>query len=288
MSCSELIRSLLRRRELQAVDGRPLYAYRLSADERDELEAAVRRHYRPGDPTPFESMAFCLWAAIRLARSAPHQVNIWDPVVEGLPGFRYVEHYLAVRRGLNAWRRELLLNADERLYLVTLACEGGLPLRILEDDDARVTRFFRELLREHETFPNADLSMLARRSMDRALPKTLRNHVVGDLASRLIRSVAAIRRDFARREEREARVAAASVGTRSRSISTSRLGGASSTGCCARRRSRGRFAAACRSSRSSSTPSASGSRGAFGCPNGCRSSSSPRLSARTRTNCAAG
>jgi hypothetical protein len=204
MSCSELIRSLLRRRELQAVDGRPLYAYRLSADERDELEAAVRRHYRPGDPTPFESMAFCLWAAIRLARSAPHQVNIWDPVVEGLPGFRYVEHYLAVRRGLNAWRRELLLNADERLYLVTLACEGGLPLRILEDDDARVTRFFRELLREHETFPNADLSMLARRSMDRALPKTLRNHVVGDLASRLIRSVAAIRRDFARREEREA------------------------------------------------------------------------------------
>jgi len=93
-----------------------------------------------------------------------------------------------VRRGLDFWKRDLLRTKDERnLFLVTLACEGGLPLRLLRRDTARLRTFFRDSLEEFHYFHKSGETpaVIVARLADR-LPRSLRHEVVYQLAGRLV------------------------------------------------------------------------------------------------------
>ena len=76
--------------------------------------------------------------------------------------------------------------------LLTLMCEGGLPLQLLKRDNQRLTAYFRELLSAREAFPHTPTSLLASRCSDR-LPASLRQGVVFELGARLIDVVAQLR-----------------------------------------------------------------------------------------------
>jgi len=87
-----------------------------------------------------------------------------------------------------------------RQYLGTLICEGGLPLRVVQSEGARLRRYFGDLLCEHETYPTLDPMELAARLGPR-LPARMQYFVVYDLAAKLIRLVAEMRRQGATAED---------------------------------------------------------------------------------------
>lgn len=203
MSCTEILAAILRRSELDKPDGRPLYAYRLAGSEREAIRKTLGRAVLDGPVTTAAAMAFCLLAADELARCTPEEVGAWSPVTRALGVDGYPQLYPWVRAGLRAWRREVLIHADHQRYLVTLVCEGGLPLSVLQNEDARLTRYLRVLLLEHERFPSLELGLLAKQYL-RNLPSTLQNPVVSDLAAKLTRAVAELRADFPNLDDRVA------------------------------------------------------------------------------------
>jgi len=83
-------------------------------------------------------------------------------------------------------------HSGDREFLVTLGCEGGLPLRLLRKENAHLSRYFRELLtayhRERHT-PGWDATDVARRVAARYLPASLRHDIVFKLSGDLIHSV---------------------------------------------------------------------------------------------------
>jgi hypothetical protein len=92
-----------------------------------------------------------------------------------------------VAQGVRLWRRQLLRIAVGRAFLVTLACEGGLPLKLVLKEQARLRRFFQALLEEVRLFGPAGMppEQLAER-VDYLLPKSLRKDIVYKLSGNLI------------------------------------------------------------------------------------------------------
>lgn len=98
-----------------------------------------------------------------------------------------------VEQGLRHFQRPLLRGRNgDREFLVTLACEGGLPLRLLHKENAHLNRYFRELLaayyRERHR-PGCEATDIARQVAARYLPTSLRHEVVFKLSGDLIHSV---------------------------------------------------------------------------------------------------
>jgi hypothetical protein len=83
-------------------------------------------------------------------------------------------------------------HSEDREFLVTLGCEGGLPLRLLRKENAHLSRYFRELLTEYHRechTPGCDATDMARRVAVRYFPASLRHDIVFKLSGDLICSV---------------------------------------------------------------------------------------------------
>ncbi|MRG98179.1 hypothetical protein GF068_40650 [Polyangium spumosum] len=139
--------------------------------------------------------AFCLFAAESISRSDGTQWWAWDSAVMNL-GRQLEQSDIrdAVQEGLRFWKRQLWRGDARREFLGTLVSEGGLPLALLKDDDGRLRPFFRELLRRHEMFPDTDLVKEAE-ELSAGLPRRMQYSVVFDLAAKLVRAVAQMRRN---------------------------------------------------------------------------------------------
>lgn len=99
------------------------------------------------------------------------------------------------RGGLRWWQRPLLLSPNgQRLFLLTIACEGGLPLRLLEQQGAQLTQFFRAVLdayyRAGQGGPNAARAITGR--LVHLLTATLRQDPVLQLTGDLIAGICAL------------------------------------------------------------------------------------------------
>src|ERR671931_686361 len=138
---------------------------------------------------------FCMYAAETFRRRHAGGSWTWDTVFTELghttPDYKMI--YAWVDRGLRHFRRDLLQSPrGDREFLVTLACEGGLPLRLLHKENAHLSRYFRELLtayhRQRHT-PGCDAMDIARQIAARYLPASLRHDVVFNLSGDLIRSI---------------------------------------------------------------------------------------------------
>jgi hypothetical protein len=190
----EAIGKVLFARQLSVPDGRPLYAYRIASDEFEDLHTSLRRklteHQQLDHPS---AAAFCLVAAEYLSRGDGSDWWTWGSV-KTFVGFDGADADVrdAVRRGLAYWKRPLVIGGTGRQFLGTLVCEGGLPLKLVQDEGARLRRFFRELLREHETYPTMDPVELATR-LGLRLPARMQNAIVYELAAQLVRQVAEMR-----------------------------------------------------------------------------------------------
>ena len=179
-------------------DGRPLYAYKWPDQDYNRIKGQVRAQMpqalRGMEAYRFSSM-FCVFAAETFRRRHEGGPWTWDTIFAEIehPTPDYALIHAWVERGLRHFKRDVLKNRrGDRQFLVTLACEGGLPLRLLHHQSAHLRRYFHELLttyhRERHQ-PVCDVSDIAQQVAARFLPGSLRHEVVFKLSGELIQSV---------------------------------------------------------------------------------------------------
>jgi hypothetical protein len=118
-------------------DGRPLYRYRMSDAEYGQAKSILRRLARerrlvhPDDRAGALFVAYCgEW----FRRESSSTFLRWDdPAPDLFPHVPDAEKRNLTERGLHYWRRDLRVINGRRRYLLTLALEGGFPVRILAD-----------------------------------------------------------------------------------------------------------------------------------------------------------
>lgn len=180
-------------RQMVPVDDAPLYAYRCTEGFYQSLSSALKQTVglalRGRLPDGFAA-CFCLYAAETFRREHVEGPWAWrtvfDPLGVAVPQNLTIGHW--VDAGLQFWKRPVLIGAaGQRMRLVTIACEGGLPLQLLNQQGANLRQFFTLMLQSYHARPGDGEAMdaLAREHV-RVLPASLRNEEVVRLAARLV------------------------------------------------------------------------------------------------------
>ena len=182
----------------------PLYTYKCKDAEYEQIKDKVRTQMSAalsGRLGPEEERRFAAWFCVYGAETfrRRHEGGPWawetifSEIGHALPD-SYQSIYKWVETGLELLKRPLLQKSGRRReFLVTLACEGGLPLLLLRRENTHLSRYFRELLtaaahRVRHT-SQADARKMAPHIAARYLPASLRHDVVFQLSGDLIQSI---------------------------------------------------------------------------------------------------
>jgi hypothetical protein len=180
-------------------DGRPLYAYRLSDEAyvalADSLRSDLggRQHPLVASDT---AARFCIYAAEWCRRERDGGSWSWGPLKADI-ALEVTDSTLRtwVQTGLGALGRDVMKSdGGSRQYLMTLACEGGLPLNRLVTKNSGLRSYFRAILahfhnvgRTGNESPKTLTADAAR--VDHYLAGSFRNDVVHHLAGQLVGTV---------------------------------------------------------------------------------------------------
>jgi hypothetical protein len=197
--CSEIIGSILERNGLADADGRMLCKYRCSESEYESIRAALRdiisiRDGKIPQRDILEIAAFCLFASEWWRKNYDSGHWTWSGILVSLgldDNYNRVDLYDPIRKGLKFWKRSLLTVGGRNAYFITLACEGGLPLKIIHRDGySYLQQYLKALLNEFRVYGTSDSSPfeLASRVGSR-LPKGLRQKPLFQLCGELIEQV---------------------------------------------------------------------------------------------------
>jgi hypothetical protein len=173
----------------------PLYAYQLSNELFNALRDDLRHDLRTTETIDtFVAAAFCLYGAEQFCREHQRGPWKWSTVLQPL-AFRPTpaQLYLVVRRGMTYWRRPIHDGSSGTEYLFTLGCEGGLPLRVLQNEGASLRRFVQRVLLDREAYRFTTTRELIVEHQE-CLPPLLRNESVFEICARLIDAVIPLRR----------------------------------------------------------------------------------------------
>ncbi|MBB1089755.1 hypothetical protein HUU61_00480 [Rhodopseudomonas palustris] len=181
-------------------DGRPLYGYktadRFYAELRDLVRQSIRDHAH-NQSSPELPALFCLFAAETFRREHIDGAWTWQTIfnpldLEQIPAHSIIAEW--VEYGLAYWRRSLSTNRRGKLYLVTLACEGGLPLRLLARENTHLTNYFRTVLDQYFRAGqvNTDAAVSIAQQHAHRLPKSLQQPPVLQLTGQLIAHISAL------------------------------------------------------------------------------------------------
>jgi len=178
----------------QPGSSRPLYSYRCEDVEFERLGDLLRTQTRA--PVGYydrisrsDAALFCLYAAEWWRRMHEGGAWSWSGILDGVGWSEtpWARLYEVVEEGLGYWRRPLLRAGARRVFLMTLACEGGLPLHLVRHQGTALRRYLLAVLEEFQLHRSTNPSPheLAARAA-RLLPQTLRQDVVYQLSAQLI------------------------------------------------------------------------------------------------------
>ena len=183
-------------------DSRPLYAYKCRGKDYDQLKSMVRAlfgSFQTGQNrwSHRHEALLCLFAAETWRRYHSGGAWKWETVFNAIdqevPDYNWMCR--TIERGLKWWKRPLLHSTNgHREFLITIACEGGLPLRLLQKENAHLNRYFRQLLNSYHIesqSPSFQGQALAR-SLACHLPRSLHHDIVFTLSADLIQKVIAL------------------------------------------------------------------------------------------------
>lgn len=152
---SEWIQIFLRRRTLEKPDGRSLYAYHCNYEEYHQLRNALKES-NPHVICQSKMAVACFVFFCSEWYRREYQTNdgwSWDAIWQSL-GFEISaqERGEIVLQGLqNYWGRPVQTYESERRNLLgSLFAEGGLPLKVLQEEGSKFNSFFDYLLRHSE------------------------------------------------------------------------------------------------------------------------------------------
>lgn len=185
-------------------DGRPLYAYKCGDKKYAELRDLARENIVSafvGKSALQIGPIFCLYAAETFCREHAEGAWTWETVFRPLdmdaPVHKYIHSW--VERGLDWWRRPLIRGSnDGRRFLTSIACEGGLPLRLLRKENANLRLYFRAVLENYHAsgFGGTEVAEAIARQHTHRLPPSLRQDVVFHLGGELIAAVSELQRQI--------------------------------------------------------------------------------------------
>ena len=185
------LNTFLKGRLLDCPHGRPLYSYLCSDDEFEELGHLLRTGTSPLSGQTATVALFCLYASEwwrRKHRGGPWK---WEGILAGI-GWQEIsvsQRSHIVEAGLRYWRRPLLrLGARRRrLFLVTLACEGGLPLQLVTIQGTALRSYLIGVLDEFQLYRENgyEPEFLAKQASG-LLPYSLQQEAVYRLSGQLI------------------------------------------------------------------------------------------------------
>lgn len=180
----------VRARGIRRPDSRPLCAYQTTGEEFRQLGLLIRELTADGDIRAGFDALFCLYAAEWWRRHHEGGPWKWEGVLGsiGLDFANPQRIYRSVENGLRYWNRELIRGGSaRRMFLVTLACEGGLPLRMIRSNSNRLGQYFRELLDQFDAYRAVGFgpARLAEAAGHR-LPASFRQPVVYEVSGQLV------------------------------------------------------------------------------------------------------
>ena len=185
----------------QLPDGRPLFGYRCNGNEFETLQQLLRERLRGRLDNAMNSAtaaAVCLFAAEWWRRHYYEGGWTWKGVLDALGVSGDVPHaHLAqlTDRGLRFWGRRVRERGGRQEYLLSLALEAGMPLRLVERPDTHVGRFLLRLIQDLRDFPEPHTPSLelAQRSRH-VLPTSLQNEELLTLSAELAAGVVLLQR----------------------------------------------------------------------------------------------
>lgn len=161
-----MLDAIVERAGLNRQKGHPLYAYKVTQAEQDDLQASLMDAIliNPELRHPEQRAAFCLFGAEWFRMHHEQGPWCWDTILEGglgLAGNKKSAFRARVREitadGLKWWKVPLVRTEVTTHYLVTLACQGGLPLKTLRNHGTPLRRFLKKVLKHHELFSQEKL-----------------------------------------------------------------------------------------------------------------------------------
>jgi hypothetical protein len=153
----EWMTKILDRHDLQKPDGRPLYQYRITDAEFEELRKLIQTSSILG----FENISkrLLMWDAVMVFYAAEWWRRYysgqwgWEGIFDSV-GFNINEFSTGARNrlievGLQRWQRKVRTLDDRRQFLGTVATEGGLPLRQLSEGGGWLRSLLRPVVKKH-------------------------------------------------------------------------------------------------------------------------------------------
>lgn len=181
------LKAFFTRRSLSGPDGRALYAYRCKDTEYEKLAQILRNHVPHTYPkTVFISYSdalFCLYAAefIRRNHTAGHPK--WDAILQSINWqIPYPHRQKLVSEGIRHWKREVRSLGQASGYLHTLACEGGLPIRMIENESGYLINYFRRIYQALRGPQTNDYAVKIAEDLSDTIPGTMQNELVYEVA----------------------------------------------------------------------------------------------------------
>lgn len=192
----------LGQRGLNEPDGRPLFSYKCKTEEFDELKALLSNIVKQIQKSnaleklhlifPGIERLFVLYCAEWWRRNYADGPWKWLPIFESLgwPNFDFKNRSNLVERGIRYWKRALLQPVRDREYLLTVACEGGLPVNIIQKDYNYLRSFLKAVLNDVVTYFSSGIEAneIAELHKD-YLPKSLQQPVLIELSAMLISTI---------------------------------------------------------------------------------------------------
>ena len=140
--------ALLQQFGLNAPDGRPLHRYRLGSDGYDQLTALLgQRAARLSNGNMSDAALLVLWASAWFRREYGGGIRKYRELgaaigatLEEREWRRLIEH------GLKWWKRPVVKRASGRHWLLTIAVEGGFPVRVLQAGEGWLSRYLNEVV----------------------------------------------------------------------------------------------------------------------------------------------
>lgn len=197
MDQREWLKTFIGKRGLTVPDRRPLYAYKCSEHEYSVAKSLTEKMLLGVlDGQDFRRFheIFCLFAAETWRREYSGGPFAYRTILDALnvvvPEHAHVRDWITL--GLNWWRREIIHGeGGSRRLLLTIACEGGIPVQLLHVADTRLSNYFRVLLTAFHEGGGIPAEILARREV-MLLPLSLRQDVVFEVSARLVEAIAVL------------------------------------------------------------------------------------------------
>jgi len=180
-------------------NGHPLFTYRCTIKEYESLKSLLMKaennvygfNSHTGYVVDTENL-FTLYCAEWWRRNYTGGVWKWAPIIESLGWDHntWDTRTNFIVKGLRYWRRDLIRTGAGTQYLLSVACEGGIPINVLEKEGASFKYFLKAGVREYGHYASTGLSAerIARDNLHR-LPASWQQEQIASLAAQIIEQI---------------------------------------------------------------------------------------------------